>query len=184
MKIKSIKAKYELQAAANLKICFEIDQDEAFCEARCLSFDPESDDYEIMGVLSIYDETDDELVQSWEEKIDLRAKLDHGFLDELIENTIFHRMKAICADPDGMIGNYRTDDPAVVWLGRRETFQKAIGGWAIHDRKSFYGAILGENENGESVKISLPENDDIVRSVEGRTFMEVIDEVETARTGS
>jgi len=178
MKIRSVKAKYELQAAPKLKICFEIDQDEAVCESRCLSFDPESEDYGLIGMLSIYDETEDGLVQSWEEKLDLRGKLQYGILDELIEKTIFDRMKAICANPDEMIGNYRVDDPAVVWLGRRETFNKVIRGWAIHDRKNFSGEILGEKETGESVRLSFPMNADVVKEFEGNTFMEVLEGIE------
>ena len=91
MKIRSVKAKYELQVAPKLKICFEIDQDEAVCESRCLSFDPESEDYGLIGMLSIYDEAEDGLVRSWEEKIDLREKLRYGFMDELIENLTARR---------------------------------------------------------------------------------------------
>ncbi len=93
MKIKSVKAIYELQAAPKLKICFEIDQDEAVCESRCLGFDPESEDYGLIGMLSIY------------------------------------------------------DDPEVVWLMRKVTFETVVRGWAIHDRKMFSGEILGEKEN-------------------------------------
>ena len=155
MKIRSVKAKYELQAAPKLKICFEIDQDEAVSESRYLSFDPKSEDYGLIGELSIYDETEDGPIQSWAEKIDLRAILQYGFLDEQIENAIFNRMKAICANPDEMIGSYRVDDPAVVWLGRKETFSKVVRGWAIHDRRAFSGKILGEKENGESITIKL-----------------------------
>lgn len=178
MKIESIKAKYDIQMAPKLKICFEINQDEETCEQRCLSFDPKSGDYGIIGVLSIYDETEDGLVQSWEEKIDLRSKLYYGFLDELIENAIFDRMKSISANSDEMIGNYRVDDPAVVWMGCKETFKKVVSGWAIHDRKDFFAEIIGEKGNRERVNIYLPENADAVRNFEGRTFMEVLDDIE------
>ena len=185
MKIKSVKAKYELQAAPKLKICFEIDQDEAVCESRCLSFNPESEDYGLIGMLRIYDETEEDLgwedglPLEWEEKIDLRAKLQYGFLDELIEKAIFKRLREFhtkIGNPD-KIGSYWTDDPAVVWLMRKETFEKVVRGWAIRNRKVFLAEILGEKENGETVKIHLPENADIVKSFKGRVFMEVVDEI-------
>lgn len=179
MKIMSVKAKYELQVAPKLKICFEIDQDEAVCESRCLSFDPESEDYGLIGMLSIYDEAEDGLVRSWEEKIDLREKLRYGFMDELIEKAIFDRTKAICADSDEMIGNYRVDDPSVVWLGSWESFKKVVRGWAIHDRKIFSGEIYVEKENGESVGIHLPENADFVKEFEGKAFADVLEEIES-----
>ncbi|SCW68325.1 hypothetical protein SAMN02910400_01872 [Lachnospiraceae bacterium C10] len=206
MKIKSVKAKYELQAAPKLKICFEIDQDEAMCGS---SFDPESEDYGLIGMLRIYDETEEDL--GWEdglpleyyEKIDLRAKLQYGFLDELIEKAIFKRLREFhtkIGNPD-KIGSYWTDDPAVVWLMRKETFEKVVRGWAIRDRKVFQAEIIGEKENGETVKIHLPENTDIVKNFKslaeldlflakplpdivkslkgnkGKVFMEVVDEI-------
>ncbi len=160
MKIKSVKAKYELQAAPKLKICFEIDQDETVCESRCLSFDPESEDYGLIGMLSIFDETKEELVQSWEEKIDLRSKLQYGFLDELIEKSIFKRLRVFkrrMGNPD-KIGSYWTDDPEVVWLMRKETFELVIRGWAIHDRRTFSGEIVGENTKGDVVRLLLKDD--------------------------
>ena len=75
MKIKSVKAKYELQAAPKLKICFEIDQDEAVCESRCLSFAPDSDDYGLLGKITIIDEMEGGEVRQWEEKVDLKADM-------------------------------------------------------------------------------------------------------------
>ena len=155
-----------------------------------------------------YDETED-LFQAWEEKVNLRSKLYYGFLDELVENAVFHRMKAISSNPDEMIGSYRVDDPAVVWLGRKEIFKKVVRGWAIHDRKTFSGEILGENEKAENVKVVLSDNglvqlyidnkmikegyidprryvsekmDDngeVVKQFERIEFMELLDEIET-----
>lgn len=210
MKIMSVKAKYELQVAPKLKICFEIDQDEAVCESRCLSFDPESEDYGLIGVLSIYDETEDGLFQSWEEKIDLKTKLDYGFLDELIEKVIFKRLKIFnrkIGHPD-KIGSYWSDDPAVVWLTRKETFEKVVRGWAIHDRRIFSGEITGENEKGDVIRLVFGDdrsaqhyingamvidsyidpkrytyeekdaNGEIIRRFERVEFMEILDEIE------
>ncbi len=160
MKIKSVKAKYEIQAASKLKICFEIDQDESVCESRCLSFDPESEDYGLIGVLSIYDKTEEGLVQTCEEQIDLQSKLQYGFLDELIENAIFKRLRVFkgrMGNPD-KIGSYWTDDPEVVWLMRKETFKTVVRGWAIHDRRTFSGEIVGENTKGDVIRLLLKDD--------------------------
>ena len=42
---------------------------------------------------------------------------------------------------------------AVVWLSRKETFEKVVREWAIRDRRTFSGEILGENEKAENEKI-------------------------------
>ena len=78
-----------------------------------------------------------------------------------------------------MIGNYRVDDPSVVWLGSWESFKKVVRGWAIHDRKIFSGEIYVEKENGESVGIHLPENADFVKEFEGKAFADVLEEIES-----
>ena len=162
MKIKSVKAKYELQAAPKLKILFEIDQDEALCESRCLSFDPNSDDYGLLGKITILDELNDD-VRQWEKMVDLKAKLNYGFLDELIESIIFQTMKGLGTDSNETIGGYDVCDPAVVWLIRKETFKKVMRGWRII--KSFAGEIIGENENGDSVRFDLGKSEFYVNDV-------------------
>ena len=208
MKIKSVKANYSIQAAPKLRIKFEINNDEEGCHYGRWGFEPDSSSYGLLGTITIYDETED-LFQAWEEKVNLRSKLYYGFLDELVENAVFHRMKAISSNPDEMIGSYRVDDPAVVWLGRKEIFKKVVRGWAIHDRKTFSGEILGENEKAENVKVVLSDNglvqlyidnkmikegyidprryvsekmDDngeVVKQFERIEFMELLDEIET-----
>ena len=202
MLIKSVKAKYELQAAPKLKVEFEIDQDEAVCESRCLSFDPDSDDYGLLGKITIIDEMEGGEVRQWEEKVDLKAKLSYGFLDELIESIIFQNMKKLGKDSNETIGGYDVCDPAVVWMTQKDTFKKVIRGWRI--TKTFTGEITGENEKGDAVRFDLGKsefyvndalqpngiigsrriinecyNDDheLCRQTEEMTFMEALDAV-------
>ncbi len=163
MKIKSVKAKYELQAAPKLKICFEIDQDEAVCESRCLSFAPDSDDYGLLGKITIIDEMEGGEVRQWEEKVDLKAKLSYGFLDELIESIIFQTMKKLGKDSNETIGGYDVCDPAVVWMTQKDTFKKVIRGWRI--TKTFTGEITGQNENGDVVRFDLGKSEFYVNEV-------------------
>lgn len=163
MKIKSVKAKYELQAAPKLKICFEIDQDEAVCESRCLSFAPDSDDYGLLGKITIIDEMEGGEVRQWEEKVDLKAKLSYGFLDELIESIIFQTMKKLGRDSNETIGGYDVCDPAVVWMTQKDTFKKVIRGWRI--TKTFTGEITGQNENGDVVRFDLGKSEFYVNEV-------------------
>ena len=174
MKIKSVKAKYELQAAPMLQISFTIDQDETLCESRCLSFDPASEDYGLIGRMRIYDQSENGLIQEWEVKLELKAKLSYGNLDELIENEIFKHLriyKRRMEDPD-KIGCYWTDDPAVVWLSRKETFEKVVRGWAIRDRRTFSGEILGENEKAENVKVVLSDNGMVQLYIDNKVIKE------------
>ena len=163
MKIKSVKAKYELQAAPKLKICFEIDQDEAVCESRCLSFAPDSDDYGLLGKITIIDEMEGGEVRQWEEKVDLKAKLSYGFLDELIESIIFQTMKKLGKNSNETIGGYDVCDPAVVWMTQKDTFKKVIRGWRI--TKTFTGEITGQNENGDVVRFDLGKSEFYVNEV-------------------
>ena len=163
MKIKSVKAKYELQAAPKLKICFEIDQDEAVCESRCLSFAPDSDDYGLLGKITIIDEMEGGEVRQWEEKVDLKAKLSYGFLDELIESIIFQTMKKLGKNSNETIGGYDVCDPAVVWMIQKDTFKKVIRGWRI--TKTFTGEITGQNENGDVVRFDLGKSEFYVNEV-------------------
>lgn len=163
MKIKSVKAKYELQAAPKLKICFEIDQDEVVCESRCLSFAPDSDDYGLLGKITIIDEMEGGEVRQWEEKVDLKAKLSYGFLDELIESIIFQTMKKLGKDSNETIGGYDVCDPVVVWMTQKDTFKKVIRGWRI--TKTFTGEITGQNENGDVVRFDLGKSEFYVNEV-------------------
>ena len=58
----------------------------------------------------------------------------------------------------GDVGNYLLDDPAVVWLTRKETFQRVVRGSAIGDRRTFSGEIVGENREGDVVRLLLKDD--------------------------
>ncbi len=153
MKITSIKANYKMQAAPFLEISFLLDVDESWCEDGRCSFDPNSDNYGLIGRLRFYDSKKD-LIREWHEKVNLKEKLQYGFLDELIENTIFRKIKALWKQEDEL-GPYEVSDPIVVWMTRKETFRKVLTGFNSGDMKTFSGKICGENEKGERVKIIL-----------------------------
>jgi len=157
MKITSIKANYTMQAAPFLEISFFLDVDEGWCEDGRCSFDPNSDNYGLIGRLRVYDSKKD-LIREWHEKVNLKEKLQYGFLDELIENTIFRKMKALWKQSDyslEQLGDYESSDPIVVWMTRKETFRKVVTGFNSGDMKTFSGEICGENEKGEKIKIIL-----------------------------
>ena len=49
--------------------------------------------------MKLFDLTEDGAIQEWEEMLDLKAKLSYGFLDELIENAVFNRLKGFRGKP-------------------------------------------------------------------------------------
>ncbi|MCR4658545.1 MAG: hypothetical protein K5770_20290 [Lachnospiraceae bacterium] len=168
MKIKAIKVDYRIEAAPGLRIFFTTghrntdEETEAFYH-----FDTEPEKRDLRGILRVEDECHQETLM-WEKEVDFSKKLTYGLLDELIENTIFQYTKGMGQDTEGMIGGYRADDPAVVWMCRRETFLKVVKGWAIHDRKFFSAEILAETENGDDAKVIFGEDQKASLYVQGK----------------
>ena len=62
-------------------------------------------------------------------------------------------MKVFRSSVERFILVYERTMLAVVWLSRKDTFEKVVREWAIRDRRTFSGEILGENEKAENEKI-------------------------------
>ncbi|MBR1851860.1 MAG: hypothetical protein IJ794_01590 [Lachnospiraceae bacterium] len=140
-----------------MQIFWKVINDEKGGKERLYSFDPKDQDYRLLGMLRVCDEGKGE-DSAWEELVDLHTKLRYGFLDELIENTIFQWAKGIAGDPDGMIGGYRVDNPVVFWMCHKETFDKVVSGQSIYDVRMFQGEITGDNKDGNQIRILLFNN--------------------------
>ena len=57
--------------------------------------------------------------------------------------------------------NHRKGDP----------FEKVVRGWAIRDRRTFSGEILGENEKAENVKVVLSDNGMVQLYIDNKCLM-------------
>ena len=168
MKIKAIKADYRIEAAPGLMIIFTTGRRNTDEEPEVFYyFDTDPEERDLRGFLRIEDEYHKDSLM-WEKEVDFSKKLTYGFLDELIENTIFQYTKGMGQDTEGMIGGYRADDPAVVWMCRKETFLKVVKGWARHDRKYFSAEILAETENGEDANVIRGEDQKASLYVKGK----------------
>ena len=151
MKIESIKAEYELKVTDNLTVSVSVDNTVEEGEERLYSFASDSDDYRLLARLIVKDGSiPDEW--EWERWIDLKPPLKYGFLDELIENMIHQWAKGTNSDPDGMIGTYRVDDPAVVWLTQKRVYDKVVRGRAIRNYVSYSAEIAFKKDNGAIVR--------------------------------
>ena len=151
MKIESVKAEYELTVTDNLSVSVSVDNTVEAGEERLYSFLPDSDNYRLLAKLTVKDkDTLDEW--EWERWIDLKPSLKYGFLDELMENMVHQWAKGMSSDPDGMIGSYRVDDPAVVWLTRKSSYDKVVRGKTIRNLVSYSAEIVGTSDSGTILK--------------------------------